>query len=401
MSNLARSRAWVDVDLDALRHNFLTVRSAAGRGTGVVAMVKADAYGLGMARVVRTLEPLEPLAFGVAAASEGAELRAQGIERPIYVMSPLPPQAVEQAAVARLTPSISDLGGLERWAAAAERLGIPLDFHVEIDTGMGRAGFDWRTVGEWGPAIRARVADSQSGEVASAGQAGGLLRWSGVFTHFHGADAPTRAPTAQQWERFRDALAQLPVPREDLTIHVANSAASLRWPEYAVDAVRPGIYLYGGHPMAGSGVEAEIAPPRPVAAVRARIALVREAAPGSTVGYGATHTARRWERWATLAIGYGDGYPRKLGNRGVALVHGQRVPVVGRISMDMTVVDVTAVPHVREGDVATLLGRDGAHAGGEIPLDEVAAQAETIGYEILTGLTPRLPRVELDAPDAA
>ncbi len=385
MSNIARSRAWVDVDLDALKENFLTIRRGAGRGAGVVAMVKADAYGIGLERTVRTLEPLAPLAFGVAAAAEGAQVRALGIERPIYVMSPLAPQAVEQAAVARLTASISELDGLDRWAAAAERLGIPLDFHVEIDTGMGRAGFDWRTVGEWGPAIKARVASP-----------GALLRWTGAFTHFHGADAPTRAPTAQQWERFRDALAQLPVAREDLTVHVSNSAAALRWPDYAVDGVRPGIYLYGGHPLAGSGAEAEIPSPRPVAAVRARVVLVREAAPGSTVGYGATHTATRWERWATLAIGYGDGYPRKLGNRGVGLVHGQRVRVVGRISMDMTVVDVSAVPHVREGDVATLIGRDGRD---EILLDEVAEQAETIGYEILTGLTPRLPRVALEAGD--
>ncbi len=382
MSNLARSRAWVDVDLAALKENFLTIRGRAPRGAGVVPMVKGNAYGLGLGRAVRALEPLEPMAYGVAAAAEGAFLRAMKIERPIYVVSPLPPQAVEQAAVNRLTASISDLGALERWGAAAERLGTPLDFHVEIDTGMGRAGFDWRTVGEWGPAIKAGM--------------GPWLRWTGAFTHFHGADAPTRAPTAQQWERFRDALAQLPVPREDLTVHVSNSAAALRWPEYGVDGVRPGIFLYGGHPLAGSGAEAELAPPRPVAAVRARVALVREVPPGSTVGYGATHTAARWERWATLAIGYGDGYPRMLSNRGVALVHGERVRVVGRISMDMTVVDVSSVPDVREGDVATLIGRDGA---GEILLDEVAQQAGTIGYEILTGLTLRLPRVEVEAGD--
>jgi alanine racemase len=386
MSNYARSRAWVDVDLDALRENYLTVRRGGGRGTGdrpVVAMVKADAYGIGVQRVVRTLEPLQPLAYGVAAAAEGAFLRTLGIERPIFVMGPLAPQAVEQAAVARLTASISDVEGLERWAAAAERLGIPLDLHVEIDTGMGRAGFDWRTVGDWGPAVRGRL--------------GPGLRWTGVFTHFHGADAASRVPTTTQWERFRDAVAQLPVPREDLLVHVSNSAAALRFPEMAVDAVRPGIFLYGGHPLAGSGAEHEVPAPRPVAALRARVVLVRDAAPGSTVGYGATHTSARWERWATLAIGYGDGYPRRLGNRGHALVHGVRVPVVGRISMDMTVVDVSAVPDVREGDVATLFGRDGEAA---ILLDEVAAQAETIGYEILTGLTPRLPRVEAEAEHA-
>jgi alanine racemase len=381
MSNAARSRAWVDVDLDALRHNFLTVRAAAG-GAGVVAMVKADAYGLGIERTIRTLEPLAPLAYGVASAAEGAELRALGVRRPIYVMSPLPPQTVEQAAWHRLTASISEVAALERWAAAAQRLGAPLDFHVEVDTGMGRAGFDWRRVGEWGPAILART--------------GPALRWTGAYTHFHDADAATRQRTATQWQRFGEALGALPVPRERLLVHASNSAAALRWPDLRLDAVRPGIFLYGGHPLAGSGAEAEIAPPRAVAAVRARIVLVRDAPPGTTVGYGATHAATEQERWATLAIGYGDGYTRKLGNRGFALVSGHRVPVVGRISMDMTVVDVSTVPEVRVGDVATLIGRDG---DGEILLDEVATLAETIAYEVLTGLTPRLPRVEVEAAD--
>ncbi len=381
MSNDARSRAWVDLDLDALRHNFLTVRAAAG-GAGVVAMVKGDAYGLGDDRAVRALEPLEPFAYGVASADEGADLRRFGVRRPIYVMSPLPPQAADLAAAQGLTASISSLEGLDAWAAVAQRLNAPLEFHLDMDTGMGRTGFDWRTVREWGPVVAART--------------GPLVRWTGVFTHFHDADAATRRPTDTQWSRFRGALAALPVARGEVVVHVSNSAAALRWPDLDVDAVRPGIYLYGGHPLAGSGAEAEIAPPRPVAAVRARIVLVREVPPGSTVGYGATYAAPGPERWATLAIGYGDGYPRKLGNRGFALVHGKRVPVRGRISMDMTVVDVSSVPDVRPGDVATMIGRDGS---AEILLDEVAAQAETIGYEILTGLTPRLPRVEVDGRD--
>jgi len=376
MSNAWQSRAWVEVDLDAVRENFLTVRRAVGPGPGIIAMVKADAYGVGAERVVRALEPLGPWGYGVATAAEGAALRRAGVQRPILVVSPLSREAMRTAAEAGLIISISSLDMLDEWAALARRRGEPLEFHAEVDTGMGRAGFDWREAAEWGEALRSRSGD--------------VVRWTGVYTHFQGADAADRAATALQWERFSDALVQLPVSREDLMVHAANSAAALRWPEYAADAVRPGIFLYGGHPAPALGPE-ELPAPRPVVAVRARLVLVRNVPPGSTVGYGATHVARGWERWGTLAIGYGDGLPRSLGNRGSALVRGRRVAILGRVSMDITVVDLTAVPEAQVGDVATLIGRDGDE---EIALDEVAAQAGTIGYEILTGLTARLPRVE-------
>ena len=377
MAGNDENRAWVEVDLDALRDNYRAVREAVGPGPGIIAMVKADAYGLGAARVVRALEPLDPWGYGVATADEGAALRQLGVGRPIVVFGPLPPRAVTVAARAQLTATISDVPSLDRWAAASQAHG-PLDFHVEIDTGMGRAGFDWRDTPAWGAEVRARVGDT--------------LRWTGVMTHFHGADSADPAPTASQWARFQDALRQLPVSREDLLVHAANSAAAVRWPEYAADAVRPGIFLYGGNPATGTGARA----PRAVAAVRARLVLVREVPPGSTVGYGATHVARGWERWGTIAIGYGDGLPRRLGNRGSGIVRGKVVPFVGRISMDMTVVDITAVPDAEVGDAVTLIGAD-ALTGAEILLDDVAALADTISYEILTGLRPRLPRVEKDS----
>jgi alanine racemase len=377
MSNTLRDRAWVEVDLDAVRENYKTIRRAVGPQPGILAMVKANAYGLGAERVVRALEPLGPWGFGVATAEEGASLRRAGVERPILVVSPLSREALAVAAAARLTIAVSDLQALEEWAKQARRQGTMLDFHVEVDTGMGRAGFDWRKAAEWGEAVRSR--------------AGEAVRWTGIYTHFQGADAADRGPTALQWERFRDALVQLPVSREDLLVHAANSAAALRWPEYAADLVRPGIFLYGGHPAPGLPA-GELPAPRAVAALRARLVLARDVPPGSTVGYGATHVARGWERWGTVAIGYGDGLPRCLGNRGSALVRGRRVPILGRISMDMTVVDLTGVPEASVGDVVTLIGRDGDE---EITVDEVAAQAGTIGYEILTGLTARLPRVEI------
>ncbi|HUG39867.1 MAG TPA: alanine racemase [Longimicrobiales bacterium] len=369
------ARAWVEVDLDSLRANYATLRRVVKAGTALLPMVKADAYGLGAERVVRALEPFDPLGYGVATAAEGAALRAAGIVRPILVATPIPEGDVDVAAAARLTASISSVEGLERWTAAGRRQGgAPLEFHVEVDTGMGRCGFDWRDTGQWTEALRGRL--------------GSAARWTGVFTHFHSADAPDARLCAAQWERFRDTLVQLPVSREDLLVHAANSAAALRFPEFAGDLVRPGIFLYGGHPApAVEGVPA----PAAVATLRARIGLIREVPPGSTLGYGATHVARSWERWGTLSIGYGDGLPRSLGNAADALVGGVRVPVIGRVSMDLTVVELGAVPDAAVGDVATLIGRDGEEW---ITLDEVASRAGTIGYEILTGLGSRLPRIE-------
>lgn len=373
MSNTAQTRAWIEVSSSALRSNFETVRARAGARTALIPMVKANGYGLGALWVVRQLEPLDPWGFGVAAASEGAELRDAGVQRPVVVFSPLADDALALAAAHNLTISISDLSALERWAALATQ-GSPLEFHIEIDTGMGRAGFDWRETSVWGERVRTFTSDR--------------LRWSGVYTHFHSADSADRAPTATQWERFRDAVAQLPVSRENLMVHACNSAAAVRWPEYAGDAVRPGIFLYGGQvtPDGSPG-------PRAVASVHTRVGLVRSVSPGSTLGYGATHVARGPQTWATLGIGYGDGWPRSLGNRGEVLLRGQRVPVIGRISMDMTVVDVTGVLGVQTGDEAILIGRQGDL---EITVDEVAAQAGTISYEILTGLTPRLQRMDAD-----
>lgn len=376
MSNARDTRAWVDVDLDAVRANFRTIAETAKPRRGVVPMVKADGYGLGAERVVRALQPLGPWGFGVAAAAEGMALRDAGVGGPIVVFSPLPPGDNEMAAAAGLTATVSDLGGVDRWAAMAARHG-PLEFHLEIDTGMGRCGFDWRGAAGWGAQVASRLSED--------------LRWSGVFTHFHSADEADASSSAAQWERFQSALVQLPIDAGTLLVHAANSAASLRWPAYGLDLVRPGIFMYGVQATASDALAPR---PAPVASVRSRLVLVKDVEAGSSVGYGATHRATGPERWGTLAIGYGDGFPRALGNRGGALVRGRRVPIIGRISMDLTVVDLTGVPEARVGDVATLIGRDG---DAEIRVEEVAELAGTIGYEILTNLGQRLPRIGRDS----
>ena len=372
----AVSRAWVEVDLGALKANLRRVADAAP-GSAIVPMLKADAYGLGVPHVLRAvieaLGPDGPWAIGVAAVSEGEALRALGWAGRVVVFAPTPPGEERRAAAAGLALSISDLEALERWAAAAAEAGRRLSFHLEIDTGMGRAGFPAASAARWGPAVIARSGD--------------LLTWEGCFTHFHSADEPDPAPTEAQVDLFRRAVRALP-PEPDgeprRVLHCANSAAAIRHGGYGMDLVRPGIFLYGG----SAGADEM---PHAVATLRARVIRVTDAEPGATVGYGATHRAGRAERWATLAIGYGDGVRRALGPAGgQVLVHGRRAPIIGRISMDVTVVDVTEIPGVAPGDVATLFGRDGE---GEITVDEVAARVGTISYEILTGLGPRLPRV--------
>jgi len=363
----------VDVSRESLRQNFRTIREMVGEEVRMIPMVKADAYGLGMAETVRALEPLDPWGWGVAEVEEGVALRQAGIGRPILVCSPTPPGSYARAVEAGLTVSVSCLQGLSDLRSACRDTGRPGRFHVEVDTGMGRAGFDWRRVATWGPAV--------------AGFHGADLTWEGVFTHFHSADAADPGPTLQQWERLGTALEKISPRPTHLLVHACNSPGALRRPELGADAVRPGIFLYGG--VAGEALP----PPRVVASLRSRIVHIKEAEAGSTVGYGSTYAAEGDELWATVGIGYGDGLPRLLGNRGEALLRGRRVPIVGRISMDVTVLNVTSLPEVALGDVATFFGRAG---GAEIGLEEVAAHAETINYEVLTGLTKRLPRIWTD-----
>lgn len=372
MSTDRRTRAWIEVQAGAVRRNLRRIREAVGEDVALIPMVKADAYGLGMSRAVAALAPLDPWGMGVATVTEGVTLRTGGYVGPVLVFSPIPPGTYERALEHGLTPCLSDLSALGLLVQAAARAGASAaPYHVEVDTGMGRAGFDWREAGTWGR------------ELAEAGSG---VTLTGCFTHFHSADVDAEA-TRVQWKRFEGALDALPFDRRTLMIHACNSAAALRLPELGADGVRPGIYLYGG--AAGR----DLPPPEPVVTLRARIVLIKEVPPGSTLGYGATHVARGWRRWATLGIGYGDGLPRSLGNRGSAVIRRRRVPIIGRISMDLTVVDITDLEEVEVGDVATLVGGDGVQG---VTLEEVAELAGTINYEILTGLSPRLPRVWMD-----
>ena len=369
-----RRRAWVEVDTGAIRRNLERVGRLAGRGVGVIAMVKCDGYGLGMEHVVAALAPSRPFGYGVATVDEGVELRRLGVREPVMVSCPLPPRDLPRAVAAALVPTISDRAGLAvlaRLAATAPAPVPPLPFQVEIDTGMGRSGFplDDTATGWWSDILRS---------LASG------LRLFGVFTHLHSAEARDLASARRQIERFDDFVLGVEGIPPGTLLHCANSAGALRLSSRTANAVRPGIFLYGG--PAGPGAErAETA-----VAVRARVVLVRDVPPGATAGYGAAYRSRERERWGAVGIGYGDGLPRALGNRGWGIASGRRVPIVGTVSMDTTLVRI--FPNTEPGDVVTFLGRDD---GTELTLEEVAELAGTVGHQVLTGLSPRLPRVRV------
>ena len=365
----------MEIDASALQANLEEVRRRADPAR-LIPMVKADAYGLGVRATIRTLRGRGVWGFGVATVEEGCELRDLGVDEPVVVFTPVWAGEVERAVGAGLTLAVSGASTLKQLAAAARRTGDRPAFHLEVDTGMGRAGLPWDRAREWGP----RLASILEGEP---------LRWTGLFTHFHSADRLRESEMRSQWDRFqevREVLQEVMVPPDDLLIHACNSAALLRHPALAAGAVRPGIFLYGGQPGTG------LPEPLPVVSVRARIGLVREVEAGATVGYGATYRAQGRERWATVEMGYGDGLPRALSNGGAVLVRGRRAPIAGRISMDMTVVDITRVPEVQAGEVVTFVGRDGDE---RISLEEFATWAGTINYEILTGFARRVPRIWL------
>lgn len=344
-------RARLVVDLSALRQNAATIRDISG--SRLLPMVKANGYGLGAVAIARALEPLEPWGFGVATSEEGAELRAAGITRPILAFTPLPPPRQEELLRSDLRPALGDLDALRAWIARGTA-----PFHLEIDTGMSRNGLRW---------------DDAAGIRAAADLAAGAPGWEGVFTHFHSAETDLAA-TRLQWDRFRDVLRAF--PRRPGLVHAANSAAALRGQEFAGDLVRPGIFLYGG----SAGGE----PPRPVASLRAPVVALRGVKPGDPVSYNAEWRARSPATIATIAAGYADGVPRSLGNRGVIEVNGRHLPIAGRVTMDMTM--VLAEPGVEVGQEAILWG-------GSVSLDEQAARAGTISYELLTSLQRRVARV--------
>jgi alanine racemase len=340
-------RAWAEVNLGALVANARTVATASG--ARLLPMVKANAYGLGAVPVVQALDSLDPWGFGVATREEGSLLRSAGCTRPIVVFSPLRPDQVDQYLQDSLRPAIGDIDALRAWLACRDR-----PFHIELDTGMARAGFRFDAGAGWQELLR----DAPG--------------WEGAFTHFHSAGHEA-ASVECQWLRFEEMLATL--PHRPSLVHAANSAAALSGTRYAGDLVRPGIFLYGGDVPGSTAV--------PVVKLRTRVVALRQVRAGESVSYGATWTAPQDTLVATLGIGYADGVHRSLSNTGLVELRGHLVPIIGRVTMDLLM--VAAEPGTAIGDVATIFG-------GLVSLDDQARRAGTISYELLTAMGERITR---------
>jgi alanine racemase len=362
-----------EIDLGAVQRNLLRFRQTVGPGVAIFGVVKADAYGHGAVPVAQALEPLCN-ALAVSLVEEGLELRAAGIRAPILVLGAYYNRHQDEALAQRLTPVVYDRGDLDRFAAAAARRGRRADVHLKIDTGMSRLGI---AVGEL-EATLTRFGDLPS------------LRLAGLCTHFASADLPEAGITEEALRRFETArTGAARAGFQDLVNHAANSAAAVRFPNARLDAVRPGLALYGAMPSETvplPGLEGALS-------LKTRVMAVHQIPPGTGVSYGGIWRAARPSRIATLPIGYADGYPRHVQGAS-ALVAGRRVPIVGAVCMDMLMIDATDLPEAALGGAVTLIGRDGAEA---ITVDDLAHWAGTINYEILCGISKRVPRVLFDA----
>lgn len=373
----AQRPTWAEIDLDALASNFQTIREQVGPGIRIMAVVKADAYGHGAAQCARRLAAEGADWFGVALPEEGIELRRAGIGQPILCLGGF--WAGQEQACLRhdLTPVVYRVDMIEAIDRAARAAGVVADVHVKIDTGMGRLGVRYDAAREFADALNSFR----------------NIRVDAIMTHFAAADDPDQdCFTNEQLKRYRQVVETFRERGIEATYEdLANSAATYAHPTTRGNMVRPGGMLYG--------LWRDILPPapvaprlRPVMSLHSRIMLLKRVSKGETLGYGCTFEASRETLVATLPAGYNDGYVRALSNRGRVIVRGVYAPVVGRISMDFTLVDVTDVQGVALNDRVTLMGEE---SGLAVAAEDMAKTAGTLSYEITCGISHRVPRYYL------
>jgi len=377
MTDRQKIRTWAEINLDALAHNYRLLRSLAP-DSKFLGLVKANAYGHGAVPVAKKLQSLGADMLAAACLDEAVELRQAGITIPILCLGQTPPELAGELLEYDLTQTMGDLETGKALSAAAVAAGKKLKIHIKLDTGMGRLGFVW---GEW----------DNTGVLADMAALCALpgLEAEGLFTHFSDADG-SKEYTLLQKRRLEEAVGALGRAGHEFKIcHCAASAAVLNYPWTHMGMIRPGIALYGCLPdpsMENPGL-------KPVMTVKSRVAVVRDLPAGSKISYGCTATLERDSKIAVLPMGYGDGLPRVLSNKLEVRIKGQLFPVLGRICMDMCMVDVTGAPDIAAGDVAEVYGPG--------LTDRAAEQAGTISYELLCQLTPRVPRVYLEGGNHA
>ena len=369
---------WAEIDLGAIKHNIRAIKSLASPQTQVMAVVKANAYGHGALPVAKAALQAGAAWLAVNRVNEGIALREAGISARILVLGYCPPFQAADALRHRLTPTVTTLETARALADLAADLSRPFSVHLKIDTGMGRFG----------------LLPDEVLPFARALQKMPSLHLEGIFSHFAVADEEDPAFTQRQLQTFNGVLNALQKAGVDIPLkHLANSAASMRFPDARFNLLRLGIAMYGLRPSADVNWPVSL---RPAMSLKTRAARVRTLPAGASVGYGRTWRAPAATPVALAPVGYGDGYPRLCSSRGAMLLRGQRAPVAGRVSMDQTSLDISGIEDVAQDDEIVVFGKQGE---AEITADEVAVWAKTINYEIVTGVTARVPRVYLAGDD--
>ena len=370
-------RCWASVDLAALSQNYRSIRRVVTPGCRYRALVKADGYGHGAATVASLLQKEGADWFGVATLEEALKLRRQGIYRPILVLGYTDPAAASILASNTITQTLFSEEYALQLAQEAARADCTVDCHVKIDTGMSRLGFEAENPGTV-PLIEKLAAESR-------------LHLTGIFTHFAVADEDpevSREFTERQFTLFMQVCNRLQAAGVNVGLrHCCNSAGTLLHPDYHLDMCRIGLSQYGLDP---DPCMKDLLQIRPAMSLYTVVSMIKEIPAGATVSYGRQYTAPSPRRIATVAIGYADGYPRALSNRAEMLLHGKRAPVVGRVCMDQLMLDVTDLPEARMGDIAVAAGCEGDES---ITFDDWARWAGTINYEVLCGISKRVPRL--------
>ncbi|MFN0072163.1 MAG: alanine racemase [Chloroflexota bacterium] len=365
--------SWLEVDLDAVESNVRWLAQVVGSDCQIAAVVKAEAYGLGADEIGHAAIRGGASQLAVARVHEGVALRRAGVSTPILVLSAMVAAEMEHCIRWDLTPTVVEPAMISALERLAEGLGRTVPVHLKIDTGLTRYGAQIETAAHLGRLLL------ESNWITA----------EGLYTHFASSDEPDLDFTYAQVHRFqqvRSCFRELGL--EFARVHAANSAGAIRVPEARFSMARTGITLSGYAPSSAVPTDGL----RPAAALKASLARTYELDPGVTIGYGRIYTVSRRLRAGLVPLGYADGVPRALSNRGTMLIQGQRVPIIGRVSMDQAVVDLSSVPEARQGDEVVALGTQGEEC---ISLAEFAAVGDTIPHEALCRFGPRLPRVYL------
>lgn len=376
-------RTWAEIDLDALARDFRAVRQAANAQAKVCCVVKADAYGHGAVRMAREFEELGADWFAVSNLEEALQLRLGQIQKPVLVLGYTPPEEAAALAKYHISQCVYSLEYAKELSHYAVEAGVTVKIHVKIDTGMSRLGFYYQDISRDEATVQ---------EVKTACTLPGLYP-EGIFTHFAVSDEGKEgdAFTMRQFGCFKEMIESL--LREDVSFevrHCANSAAVFDYPLSHLDMVRAGIVIYGLYP---SGELRSRPALEPVLSLKSVVSHIKTVKTGATISYGRKFTADREMKVATVPVGYADGYPRILSAKGAqVLIGGKRCTILGRICMDQLMADVSDLPEVQVGDTVTLIGRDGQEA---ISADELASLEGSINYEVVCGLSKRVPRVYL------